>query len=571
MMRKLKLYSLAILLALSFALPTAFAQRKAGKTPASSAATTTAARGVDTISAAQLKNYLSFIASDEMEGRDTPSRGLDTTAKFIAMNLERWGFKPAGDDGSFFQKIVLRRDILDGPHSSAEINRQKFNFGEDFLPNAVGATVTGPMIYVGHGWVVKSKNIDAYKGVDVKDKIVVVFGEGLPQGVTRADLTGKMGEDWISPALYAQQHGAKAVLAIADYGILLRWDLTRQRTTGPAPRPQVEKFLTQSGPAVPLIWLSPRMSAALFQGEKYSAAALMAFGSSIAPMSVAVPNGQPVSVTVPFELNPSKNVSFTIAAKNEKPMTQNVVAVWEGSDAVLKNEYVAVGAHYDHIGICAPGTADPICNGADDDGSGTTALLGMAEAISHAKQRPKRSVLFVWHCGEEKGLWGSRYFTDYPTIPLDRIVAQLNIDMIGRSKKDGDTNPRNATLSGPNEIYVIGSKMMSTELGKLSETVNKSFLNLQYDLRYDDPADTNRFFFRSDHYNYARKGIPIIFFFDGVHEDYHRAGDEPQKIDYEKMEKVTRTVYMTLWEVANLPVRPKVDKPLPAQLNQRAG
>ena len=151
-------------------------------------------------------------------------------------------------------------------------------------------------------------------------------------------------------------------------------------------------------------------------------------------------------------------------------MTQNVVAVWEGSDPVLKNEYVAMGAHYDHVGICAPGTADPICNGADDDGSGTTALLGMAEALSRAKQRPKRSVLFVWHCGEEKGLWGSRYFTDYPTIPLDQIVTQLNIDMIGRSKKDGDTNPRNKDLSGPDAIYVIGSTMMSTDLGALSQT-----------------------------------------------------------------------------------------------------
>src|SRR5258706_3173762 len=201
-MRKLKLYSLTILLGLSFALPTAFAQRKAGKTPAATPATIASARGVDTISAAQLKNYLYFIASDEMEGRDTPSRGLDTTAKFIAMNLERWGVKLAGDDGTLKQHIVLRRDILDGAHSSAEINGQKFNYGEDFLPNAVGGTLTGSLVYVGHGWVVKSKNIDAYKGVDVKDKIIVIFGEGLPQGVTRADVSaGKMGEDWSSPAL----------------------------------------------------------------------------------------------------------------------------------------------------------------------------------------------------------------------------------------------------------------------------------------------------------------------------------------------------------------------------------
>lgn len=570
-MRKLKLYSLVTLLALSFVLPTTFAQRK-GKAPVNSAAATATARGVDTISAARMRSYLSFIAADEMEGRDTPSRGLDTTAKFIAMNLGNWGFKPAGDDGTYFQKIALRRDQLDLAHSSGEINGQKFAAGDDFLPNAVGATITGPLVYVGHGWVVKSKNIDAYKGIDVKDKIIVVFGEGLPEGVVRTDLpTDKMGEDWSSPALYAQQHGAKGILAIADYGMLLRWEQQRQRLGGPAPRPQVEKFMAQTGPQVPTIWLTPKTAAALFQGERFSAAALMPYGNRILPTSVTTVVGPPVTVTLPFELNAAKHVNFTITVKGDKPMTQNVVAVWEGGDPVLKNEYVAMGAHYDHVGICDPGTADPICNGADDDGSGTTALLSMAEALAHAKQRPKRSILFVWHCGEEKGLWGSRYFTDYPTLPLDHIVTQLNIDMIGRSKKEGDTNTRNANLSGPNQIYVIGSTMMSTELGQLSERVNKAYLNLTYDLRYDDPADPNRFFFRSDHFNYARKGIPIIFFFDGVHEDYHRPSDEVQKIDFEKMEKVARTIYMTMWEVASLPVRPKVDKPLPAQLMQGRG
>jgi len=193
-------------------------------------------------------------------------------------------------------------------------------------------------------------------------------------------------------------------------------------------------------------------------------------------------------------------------------------------------------------------------------------MLGMAEALAKAPTRPKRSVLFVWHCGEEKGLWGSRYFTEYPTVPLDHVVTQLNIDMIGRSKKEGDTNTRNKDLTGPNDVYLIGSTMMSTELGELVQSVNKQYLNIGYDTRYDDPADPNRFFFRSDHYNYARKGIPIIFFFDGVHEDYHQPGDSPDKIDYQKMEKITRTVYMTLWEVANRATRVKVDKPLPAQL-----
>ena len=559
-MKQIRTYFIIVILALSLSLSVTFAQRREVKVKVTTAAALLAARGGETISAAQLKSYLSFIASDEMEGRDTPSRGLDTVAKFIALNLGRWGFKPYGDDGTFFQKIALRRDALDPAKSIAEINGQKFSIGEDFIPNAVSASLTGPMVFAGNGWVLKSKNLDSYQGVDVKDKIIVVVGsgQGFPRGFTRADLAGRMGEDWSSPSVYAQAHGAKGVVVISDSQASQNWEALRQRITQPG-RAVVEKFVTQApAAAVPSILISSKMAAALFAGEKFDAATLVSRAES----------GDQVPA---FDLNANKTLTINVAVKSERPMTQNVVAVWEGSDPVLKNEYVAMGAHYDHVGICAPGTADPICNGADDDGSGTTALLGMAEALSRARQRPKRSVLFVWHCGEEKGLWGSRYFTEYPTVPLDKIVTQLNIDMIGRSKKADDTNPRNRDLTGPDSIYVIGSTMMSTELGALSQTVNKSFLNLTYDVKYDDPADPNRFFYRSDHFNYARKGIPIIFFFDGVHEDYHRPGDEPQKIDYDKMERVTRTIYMLLWKVASLKERPKVDKPLPAQLTQRSG
>src|SRR6266536_5095481 len=184
MRRSLINWLLASVLIVQF--PAAYAQRKkAGKAAPVSVATQ---RGADVIAAAQLRDYLSFIASDEMEGRDTPSRGLDTTARFLAMNLDHWGFKPAGDDGTFFQHIALRREALDGAHSSVEINGQKFLFGEDFLPNAVGATLTGGLVYAGNGWVIKSKNLDPYQGVDVKDKIIVVYGQGFPRGIVRADL-----------------------------------------------------------------------------------------------------------------------------------------------------------------------------------------------------------------------------------------------------------------------------------------------------------------------------------------------------------------------------------------------
>jgi Zn-dependent M28 family amino/carboxypeptidase len=231
---------------------------------------------------------------------------------------------------------------------------------------------------------------------------------------------------------------------------------------------------------------------------------------------------------------------------------------------------VAVGAHYDHVGIRPNAVGeDKIWNGADDDGSGTVAVLAMAEALAKSPKKPKRSILFVWHAGEEKGLWGSEYFNKFPTVDIKKVVAQLNIDMIGRSRKPGDTNPKNKDLSAESEIYVIGSEMMSSKLGSITKSVNDSFLKLNYNYKYDDPKDTNRFFFRSDHFNYAINGIPIVFWFDGVHEDYHGADDEAEKIDYSKMERVARTIFLTMWEIADLKERPAVDKQLPKELTER--
>ena len=537
------------------ALPATYAQRAADKSK-KAAATVTTQRAVDAISANQIRDYLTFIASDEMEGRDTPSRGLDLAAKFLAMNLARWGFKPAGDDNSFFQKIELRRDRADSGQTKVEYLGRTLTPGTDYLPSGGAGTVTGQIVFAGSGWFVKSKEIDAYKGIDPAGKIAVIFGTPNmpPRGVSRADF-GKQGEEFMNPNDYARSKGVVGLIYVPDFQYLANWQRIRSRTMDRGST-VVAKFQsgTTSAP-LPSIVVSPEIANAFFAGEQQTASGI--FNASNG-------NSQPA----PFLMNTQKIVTLTLSNNTERVDTQNVVAVWEGSDPVLKSEYVALGAHYDHVGSgCPPAGEDRICNGADDDGSGTTALLGMAEALSKAPARPKRSILFVWHAGEEKGLWGSRYFVEYPTVPLNQIVAQINIDMIGRSKKDGDTNPRNRELTGPDAIYVIGSTMMSTELGELVNSVNKSYLNLAYDTKYDDPNDRNRFFFRSDHYNYARKGIPIIFFFDGVHEDYHRAGDTADKIDYQKMEKVTRTIYMTLWEIANRPTRLKVDKPLPAQIS----
>jgi hypothetical protein len=551
-----------LITSLTSQLPAVYAQRKAGKTAAATAPASslvTARRLADQITAAQLKDYLYFIASDEMEGRDTPSRGLDIAAKFLATNLSRWGLKPAGDNGSYFQRIALQRLKVDAAATHAEINGQSFKFGDDLLAQTVAGTATAPLIYVGHGWFIKNKNIDAYQGIDVKDKIVVVLGGGLPKGVTFADLqSGKQGVDWITPDTYAEQRGAKGLIIIPNKQALAAWERLRQnQTTGGAVT--VEKFKkTGPQPTIPRITVSEKMLGALMQDEAQTAATLL--------------NREQAEALKPFDFKADKRVTLTVGTKTEQVYTQNVVAVVEGRDPVLKNEYVALGAHYDHVGTGAPGgagrapslkgdTSDTIWNGADDDGSGTVALLSIAETLAK-NPHPKRSVLFVWHCAEEKGLWGSRYFVENPTIPLDRIVTQINIDMIGRSRAEGDTTPANAKLSGPNEVYVIGSKMMSAQLGELSESTNHAYLNLKLNYLFDDPKDPNQFFYRSDHYNYAKNGIPIIFYFDGEHEDYHRPGDEPQKIDYVKMEKVTRTVFVTLWELAERATRPVVDKPL---------
>lgn len=550
-MRKFTITGLILMLALLTALSVTLAQRRSASSGDSGAKSEFG--NVEGVTAAQIRDYLFFVASDEMEGRDTPSRGLDLTAKFLAMNMSRWGFKPAGDNGTFFQKIELNTRQLKEEGTSATINGQSFKPGEDFLAQPASGSASGNIVYVNHGFVLKAKGIDAYKGIDVRDKIMLVV-EAMPKGVTARDFRGRMGEDFATPDTWAASNGAKGIIRIPSSSTLNFWEQRYKSSLTPS-RPMMAGGGGRRGglTPVPTIIASEKMVKALLEGEQLDYETIKA-------------QMQKAEFGDAFALNASKKVDFSINVNVGVVWTQNVVAIMEGSDPALKDEYVAIGAHYDHVGISTRATGDDkIFNGADDDGSGTVAVLAIAEALAHGP-KPKRSILFVWHAGEEKGLWGSEYVTDHPPVPLNKIIAQLNIDMIGRSKKEGDTNPRNANLTGPDEIYVIGSKMMSTDLGNLSESVNKSFLNLKLNYKYDDPNDPERFFFRSDHYNYARKGIPIIFYFDGVHEDYHQPSDHPDKIDYQKMEKVTRTVMATLWKLSSVK-RPVVDKKLPDQLS----
>ncbi|MFN0278447.1 MAG: M28 family peptidase [Pyrinomonadaceae bacterium] len=537
----------AFLLISTFLLQSAFAQT------ANLKVTPVERKVAEGVTAKQLSDYLYFVASDAMAGRDTPSQGLNATAEFLKMNLSRWGFKPAGDNGTFFQKMAMTRESFDPAATSLEIGGQSFTFNEDFYRIGGTGPANGPVVFGKDGWMVKSKNIDAFAGVDVAGKIVVLSSPGfsqstiipMPNGVTQDDLKGEVGVDWASPFAYAQKKGAAAVIMIAPPELKNVWQSLRSIFGRGGLYVDKLREVPADLSDIPTFLVSEKVGDAIFAGETGNKTSTSAFATS-------------------------KTGKLIAASKSVKLMTQNVVAIWEGSDAVLKNEMVAIGAHYDHVGTNqnAPGE-DKIWNGADDDGSGTVSVLSIAEALAKAPKRPKRSVLFVWHAGEEKGLWGAEYFNKFPTVDIKQVIAQLNIDMIGRSRKAGDTNPKNKDLTDENSTYVIGSEMMSSTLGSVVKQANSGFLNLRYDYKYDDPKDEERFFFRSDHFHYAVNGIPVAFWFSGVHEDYHQPGDEAHKIDYNKLEKIARTIFVTLLKLADLKERPKIDKQLPPELTQR--
>jgi hypothetical protein len=279
---------------------------------------------------------------------------------------------------------------------------------------------------------------------------------------------------------------------------------------------------------------------------------LKASGSTVEALQQQITAaGKPASKMVKVD------VSASAMKQENKVRAENVLGYLEGSDPKLKSEVLVVSAHYDHEGMTTSGT-DKVFNGADDDGSGTTGVIMMAEAFAKAKKAgkgPKRSILFLAVVGEEKGLLGSDWYSENPIFPLKNTIANLNIDMIGRTGTEYQTK-----ADSTNYIYVIGSDKLSTELRQISEATNKTYTKLHLDYKFDDPNDTERIYYRSDHYNFAKHGIPIIFYFNGVHEDYHKPSDEIGKINFPLLAKRAQLAYYTAWELANRATRPVVDK-----------
>lgn len=483
-------------------------------------------KGFEAIDGKKMKAMLTFVAADELQGRDTGDRGLKIAAKFLESQYLLAGLTPAPGQESMLQKIPVIKSTLDTTTSMTlasgddKESSQQFWVYRDFLATSKhpeSLQVQAPLVFAGFGYANPAMKYDDFKNVDIRDRVLLVL-DGTPkdqdlQKLNLIDRLRKLRAQRDKKAEFAQKAGAAAVLFISQD---LNLEESRlQRWLG---RPNFR--LEEDPQELPQLVLTEQAANLILQHHNLTADSLrQKIRADFQPVSFLL---QEITVQIDLKIH-AENIT-----------TQNVVAYLEGSDAKLKTEAVVFGAHYDHIGV---GENGDIYNGADDDGSGTVAVLEIARAFAQNSVRPRRSLLFVSHAGEEKGLVGSRYYTNHPLIALENTAAQLNMDMIGRN----DTN----------SIYIIGSNFLSNELHQVNEAANDE-IGLELDYTYNTLSDPQRFYFRSDHYNYAKHGIPIIFYFSGTHEDYHKPTDTIEKINFVKMEKVARLVYLTGWQVANL-------------------
>jgi len=497
-----------------------------------------------------LRGWLTYVASDELQGRATFSEGLGLAAAYIADQLKQAGVKPGVDHGTYFQRVEVL-GIKSANHSTVtvEVNGQSRTFkdgdGVTFPRNVGGKrTVTlNQLEFAGYGLDLGPDHND-YKDLDVKGKAVVWLGGRGPRG-TDQQQTARLLRGRASFAI--EEMGAAATLAPAPEFAGQRGGRATPPTTGGRAASPVPDFIT----AQRLDSIQPANITAsddflefLFSGSDIKYPELKAK----AQQQEDLPRFALKGVSLTFNLEPDYQVVNT-------RYTHNVVGIVEGMDSRLKNTYVAFGAHYDHLGyvqgVLPPGQTDRIYNGADDDGSGTTALIGLADAFAGGP-KTKRSLIFVWHAGEELGQYGSKYFADHPTVPLENIAAQLNMDMIGRNHDNLE--------SESNTVYPVGSDRISSELHQILIEANASLRKpMTFNFQLNDRTDPERVYYRSDHYSYAAKGIPVIFFTTNLHPDYHRVTDSVEKIDFDKMAHITQLVYQTGRRVADLDHFPSRD------------
>jgi hypothetical protein len=507
---------------------------------------------------AALRTRLEAYAADSMRGRLTGTIDNLKGVRWIAAELERAGLEPAGENGTFFQRVPLARLALDTANSNITLGGQTLRPYVDYLPRNQG------------------NNARSFDGVET----IFAGTWGAPGMLTGEAVRGKVVvlatpvENYSVIKLQAQAAFAQAAaIVIANFDI-----------TPPGIRAQMSAspMALDAGDAA-----TPEMMSYLHLSRMHAAQLLGV--TELSAATIGQSGGR---------------LGGRISYKKVSVDAMNVVAVLRGSDATLRNEYVAVGAHSDHVGVSGRAVdrdslrafnlelrakqlanngeitqamvdgirvnmdsirriyptarMDSIYNGADDDGSGSMAVLETARAFAAQRVKPKRSILFVWHTGEELGLFGSEHFTDHPTVPRDQIVAQINLDMVGRGRAGDEL------AGGPNYMQLLGSRRLSTTFGDLVEQVSRDKgFNWAFDYQYDANGHPEQYYCRSDHYMYARYGIPIVFMSTGGHADYHQVTDEIEYIDFEKLAKVTRFTHELANAVGNAATRPVVDKPKP--------
>jgi len=483
----------------------------------------------ETITQEDLKEHLYTYASDEFEGRDTGEEGQKKAVEYLKKNYEALGVSSV-IDGNYFQTVPL--NMINTPEVDIKVNGQSFTYFNDFISLTPAETTTfstSDIVYAGYG--IDDEKYSDYTDLDVTGKIVVVKagepkakdGNNIITGDKKASKWSNGRQALRSKEEAAKENGAKGLFFVHDrlfksYSAYFK----RRSDAGQSSRLSLP---SQDGDEKEIYYflISEKMGQSLVKNIKKSA--------------------KIATVKTQLDIN--------YKSSNAPKPSENVAAIIKGSEK--PDEYIIISSHLDHVGMNSDGE---VYNGADDDGSGTVAILEIAEAFKTAAKEghgPKRSIIFLNVTGEEKGLLGSRYYTDYqPLVPLENTVANLNIDMIGRidPKREGDRN----------YVYLIGSDKLSTDLHNISEEVNKEFMNIELDYTYNDENDPNRFYYRSDHYNFAKNNIPIIFYFNGTHADYHKISDTPDKINYDLLENRARLVFHTAWELANREERIKVDK-----------
>jgi hypothetical protein len=561
-----------------------------------------------TIAEADAKQWLTYLASDALQGRQIYTEGYGLAASYIAENLRAWGVKPLGDmigdQKSYFQSVKNKGyRVTRNSSITVEVGGQSrtFKHGDHvtFPANAGGKQTINfsGVEFVGYGIVSSTYKVDDFAGRDLKGKLVLSLS-GTPAAVvaqmTQAGGGGRGGGRGLNAtAAYMQLTlGAGGVLnfqpapppptAADETVVQAEAALVKAQEALDAARAQAFAQGGRGGrggggrgggggggrgaqPATPADLTSVQnvnnlLPPTITGDETFYDFLFTGASAKFSDLRAKATAGEPLA---PMTLNARVRVdidnSYDVVSTQ---FSKNVVGMVEGTDPALKSTYVMFGAHLDHVGYrtaaggggraggrgAAPAAGenaepDLISNGADDDGSGSTGLLGIAKAFATGP-KPKRSVVFVWHAGEEAGLLGSKYNADFPVVPLDKVQAQLNIDMIGRNRNDDP--------SQSNNVYVIGADRISTDLHNLVVDTDASLTKpVHLDYEYNDPSDTNSFYTRSDHYSYAAKGIPIAFFFTGIHVDYHQVGDQVEKIMFPKLVSIAQLVYQTGFNIAN--------------------